>query len=430
MNKLAIALALLLPSMCLAQTAKRYGVGLTETGSPKNVHTVFTGPGEDANTTMNVSFATPVGTEATVEVIGGGDTLLFVSNGELCTTFDSIYSKLADGANVYERHVFDKHAIVLDGLTPATDYEFRVLTDSAGVRVSSETHRFKTAGADSWKAAIIGDFHHYSPLWGRLDAAMGMMEVLDSVSGGYDWVLSTGDQCAWGGSYNYWTELAEQPASQNYMWASVQGNHDNMTRIDDRSDAFYCDTHANPLNGYAGQEGVVYWFKYGDALFLMLNNEAMRKKEDLEPVFDWMEKVVQENPAKYVIVVQHYEWLTGRNGTNSQLDRFRDIFDRLGVDLAISGNNHVYWRTPALKDRTPINPTQGTFYVVAPSSDNGRGRDRDPIDNNEDIIACQWTEGPHTVGGMIMDVSPTRIIMTLYDRYGVAHDSFMVPAKR
>lgn len=313
------------------------------------------------------------------------------------------------------------------GLEPSTDYIYRVHSKDDYV---TDTHRFRTAGDTAWTAAVIGDFHHYSPLWRRLDAAMGMVDVLDSVSGGFDWVLSTGDQCAWGGSFNYWTELAEQPAYKNYMWAAVEGNHDYDSRDKVRSDAYFRHSHNYPGNGYESQEGNVYWFRYGDVLFMMLNNEAMRTPESLVPVFDWMRRVVAENPTKYIVVVQHYEWLIGTDGSNSQLDRFRDIFDELGVDLAIAGNNHAYIRTPALRGRTPVAPGQGTFYVVAPSSDDSRGRALKPLVANEDIVAMRWSEGPHTIGAMTMDVDPRRIVMTLYDRTGSVCDAFTVPARR
>ncbi len=424
-----ICLFALMAAMSVTDAAAqraRYGTGLPATGSDAPVHTIYTNPGEDCATMMNVSMATPVGVVATIEVTDGVDTTYMESRGVLCTSFDSINSKLGDNTDVYERHVFEKHNVELKGLKPDTHYTYRVIADG----YTSQPRRFKTAGAPAWKAAVIGDFHHYSPLWRRLDAASEMMEVLDSVSGGYDWVLSAGDQCAWGGSYNYWTELSEQPAYINNMWGAVEGNHDYDSRDKVRSDAYFRDAHANPRNGYAGQEGNVYWFKYGDVLFLMLNNEAMRTAESLEPVFKWMEGVVAANPAKYIVVVEHYEWLIGTNGTDSQLDRFRDIFDRLGVDLAISGNNHAYLRTPALRDRRPVAAGQGTFYVVAPSSDDSRGRELKPIEANNEIISTRWSEGAKTIGAMIMDVDPSRIVMTLYDRHGTIRDTFMVPAKR
>ncbi|MDE6301201.1 MAG: metallophosphoesterase [Muribaculaceae bacterium] len=379
---------------------------------------------------MGISWASPVGTIAAVQLIEGTDTVMIASEGYLCTTFDSINSKLGDNSDVYERHVFDKHSVMLTGLKPDTKYSYKIVTGEGTDTEVSDPRFFRTAGADSWKAAVIGDFHHYSPLWRRLDASMAMLEVLDSVSGGFDWVLSPGDQCAWGGSYNYWTELSEQPSYINYMWGAVQGNHDNMSRDKELTDAYFRDTHAHPHNGYVGQEGVVYWFKYGDVLFLMLNNEAMRTAESLAPVFEWMENVVAANPARYIVVVEHYEWLIGTDGSDSQLDRFRDVFDRLGVDLAISGNNHAYLRTRALRDRKPVAAGRGTFYVVASSSDDSRGRELKPLAANEEIISTRWSEGAKTVGAMLMDVNPHRIVMTLYDREGRVCDAFTVPARR
>ncbi|MCH5221686.1 MAG: metallophosphoesterase family protein [Muribaculaceae bacterium] len=432
MKKTIIAtLSLFIAASALnAETPVRYGTGLPATGSDKPVHTIFTNPGEDCTTEMNISFATPVGTTAYVMLSDGVDSTLIESKGVICTSFDSINSKLGDNADVYERHVFDKHYVGLVNLKADTKYSYQVGTGPLDNIVYGDTHEFRTAGAESWKAAIISDFHHYSPLWHRLDSSMGMLDVLDKVSGGYDWVLSPGDQCAWGGSYNYWTELAEQPAYKKYMWGAVEGNHDHMTRDNDKSDIFFRDTHANPLNGYSGQEGVVYWFKYGDVLFLMLNNEAMRTADSLKPVFSWMREVVAKNPAKYIVAVEHYEWLIGTNGVNSQLDRFRDIFDELGVDLAISGNNHAYLRTPALRNRQAVAGGKGTFYVVCSSSDDSRGRELKPLEANDDVISMRWSEGAKTIGGMIMDVNPSRIVMTLYDRNGSICDTFTVPAVR
>ena len=81
-------------------------------------------------------------------------------------------------------------------------------------------------------------------------------------------------------------------------------------------------------------------------------------------------------------------------------------------------------------DSAFIAPREDIFFVVTPSSDNNRGRDLKPVTANKDIIAKRWSEGSKTVGGMLMDVNPERIVMSLYDRNGIEQDSFTVPAKR
>ena len=412
-------------------------IELPATGSTEPAHTIFTGPGEDAASSATVSWAVDTAVclnyieyTTVADSAWNSRQIALATERRRSLTFDSINSKLANNEDVYERHVFDKCGATIEGLKPDTEYQYRIITAYKGEPLRyTDIRRFKTAGADSWKAAVIGDFHHYSPLWSRLDHASKMVEVLDSVSGGIDFILSTGDQTAWGASYNFWTELSEQPMYKDYLWASVEGNHDHWAKPV-RSDEFYRDTHYNPMNGYEGQEGIVYWFRRGDVLFIMLNNEAMRNQATLEKALNWMEKVVEENPSRYIIVVQHYEWLIGTNGTNSQLDRFAPTFDRLGVDLALSGNNHVYLRTPPLYNRQPVEPGKGTVYVVNSSSDNGRGRELKPLEANEDIIATRWSEGPHTVGGILLDVNPKRIMLTMHDRNGAIVDSISIPARR
>lgn len=414
-------------------------IELPATGSTEPAHTIFTGPGEDAASSATVSWAVDTAVclnyieyTTVADSAWNSRQIALATERRRSLNFDSINSKLANNEDVYERHVFDKCGATIEGLNPDTEYQYRIITAYKGEPLRyTDIRRFKTAGADSWKAAVIGDFHHYSPLWSRLDHASKMVEVLDSVSGGIDFILSTGDQTAWGASYNFWTELSEQPMYKDYLWASVEGNHDHWAKDKPvRSDEFYRDTHYNPMNGYEGQEGIVYWFRRGDVLFIMLNNEAMRNQATLEKALNWMEKVVEANPSRYIIVVQHYEWLIGTNGTNSQLDRFAPTFDRLGVDLALSGNNHVYLRTPPLYNRQPVEPGKGTVYVVNSSSDNGRGRELKPLEANEDIIATRWSEGPHTVGGILLDVNPKRIMLTMHERNGAIVDSISIPARR
>lgn len=439
--------------------ARRAVTELSAQGSPDQAYTIFTNPAEDCSTSMNISWASPPGTQCEIEVtdLNRNKTYIYdYDNGEeeivgvpsavyeygdeandgaslksprLCRTFDNIPSKLADGKDVREQHVFDKHDYTLFDLTPNTKYRYRIITvnPDTGRRQYSDTYYFRTAGAKAWKAAIIGDFHHYAPLPSRLEAAMGMLDTLEDEAAGYDWVLSTGDVCAWGGSYNFWTELSEQPQFKDHMWASVQGNHDHESKDKEKSDNFFRDSHFFPHNGYPGQEGVSYWFRYGDVLFLMLNTNM---PGGLHPSLEWMEEVVQAHPSKYIVVVEHHQWLVGTDGSDSQLDRVRNVFDRIGVDLAISGDNHVYLRTKPIYDRQVVEPEEGTVYIVTPSSDDSRGREIKPLRDNEDIIAKRWSEGAHTVGAMTMDVNPRRIQMTLYDRYGTPQDAFTIPAKR
>jgi hypothetical protein len=212
------------------------------------------------------------------------------------------------------------------------------------------------------------------------------------------------------------------------MWAGVNGNHDNMTRKYFLSNAFFRDANYYPLNGYTGEEGVCYFFKYSNALFIILNNEDMHTDEQLNTAQNWVRKVVAENPSKYIIVCEHYQWFYGESGKFSQYSRWCNLFDELGVDLALSANNHIYVRTNALYNGKETDGKKGTVYIQTPSSDNERGMNADTLKCNADIIKYRWTEGAKTVGGMLLKANNKTLTVKLLNRTGQVLDSVRVRA--
>ena len=291
---------------------------------------------------------------------------------------------------------------------------------------------FRTAPADgTWTAAVISDFHAYTPLPGRVEAAMAMLDTLEACNkGDFDWVLHVGDVCAWGGSYSFWRDLYTRKAFGKYLWAGVNGNHDNMSRkYIKTSNEFFRYANNNPLNGYAGEEGVCYHFTYAGTLFIMLNNENMKTDAQLSAAQSWVRRVIKENPARFVVVVEHYQWFYGNDGRTSQYERWHQLFDECGVDLALSGNNHIYARTNALYQGQETDGSRGTVYLQTPSSDNERGQKLKEWTDNKDRIKVRWSEGPKTVGGLLMKATPQQLTLTLYNRHGQAIDSVTVKAK-
>ena len=399
-------------------------------GQEKKVFSVVTCPAEDASKGMNISW--------------GSDTLYTdnymiytVSKDKnwkkavkvepekrLCTTYDTIYSKNAANENFYENVRFTKCDASLEGLKPNTEYKYRIGD-------SNEEHTFKTAGSKQWSACIISDFHSYTPLQKRLTAAMGMIDKVREYDPSMDWVLHLGDITAWGGSYSFWEKMYQEKYFRDYMWAGVNGNHDNMTRKYRLSNEFFRDAAFYPRNGYQGEEGVCYFFKYQNALFIMLNNENMHSNASLEKAQQWVRSVVKANPAKYIVVCEHYQWFYGNDGKTSQYGRWSEVFDELGVDLALSGNNHIYARTNAIYQDKETDGSKGTVYVQSTSSDNERGvAITDSLKYNTDKIKFRWSEGGNTVSAMSMKVSEKQMTIVLLDRNGKVLDTVVVQAKK
>ncbi len=398
------------------------------TFAQSGAYSITASPAENPKKEMNISWATDKNiTKATLEYTKYGDfgwknSKSKVFYGVYCTTYDSIYSKLANGKNIYEDVKINKFNASLKDLKKNAKYRYRIIAGGD----TSDVHYFKTSGRKRWEACIISDFHAYSPLYGRTKAAMDMISTVEQYGKPFDWVLHLGDITAWGGSYSFWQNLYTEKPFHNYMWAGVNGNHDNMTRTNKgNTNKFFRDAAAYPLNGYPGELGVCYFFKYGDVLFIMLNNENMRSEEGLQAAQDWVRQVVKENPSRYKVVCEHYQWFFGANGKDSQYPRWSKLFDELGITLALAGNNHIYMSTHPLYNNQVVEPGKGTVYIQTTSSDNERGSECDltkPLDYNPDKIKFRWTEGGKTISAMHMKVTPKKMTLTLLDRNGKVLD--------
>ena len=440
MNRLTLLIAALITSVwmqpALAQIpapASAQNSTVTDSSSAKSAYTVIANPGENASTEIRLNWHTDLGsgdsfitfTEKTDKNWKKASTAK--ADQELCTVFDSIFSKKPNGEDFYENARFIRNTISLQGLKAGTEYMYKLSADG-----DSEIRYFKTAPkSGKWDMGIISDIHVYAPLPGRQQAAMEMIGQLEKKNKrNFDFMLHVGDLSAWGGSYSFWPTLYAEPNFSKYVWAGVNGNHDNMTREDAQSNDFFRHVNNNPDNGYAGEIGVVYHFTYDNALFVMLNNESMKSEEGLAQAQDWTRDVIRNNPAKYIIVVSHYQWFIGADGKSSQYDRWKELFDEYGVDLAISGNNHIYIRTNALYADKETDGTKGTVYIQTPSSDNARGRTFGELAHNQNLIRFRWSEGSNTVGAMIMKADNKHLSLTLYDRNGTRIDHVSVKAKR
>lgn len=430
MKKLTLFLAILLATCWIQPTIAQ------------NAFTVIANPGENASTEVRLNWHTDPDSEASLIIYtpitdkDWREALTARAAQELITAFDSIYSKKANNEDYYERVKLIRNTVALQDLKPGTEYMYKIATGTENQDPhptdSAEIRYFKTASqTGKWTMGLISDIHVYAPLPKRQQAAMemiGQLEIQNKKD--FDAMLHAGDLSAWGGSYSFWTTLYDEPYFRKYLWAGVNGNHDNMTRENGQSNDYFRYVNNNPLNGYAGEKGVVYHFTYDNALFIMLNNEAMKKEEELAEAQQWVRQVIRDNPATYTIVVSHYEWFNGNDGRSSQYGRWNTLFDECGVDLALSGNYHVYARTNALYADQETDGSQGTVYLQTPSSDNARGRTMSELAHNQDLIRFRWTEGPNTVGALILNADNTHLTLTLYDRHGTEIDQVTVKAKK
>jgi len=418
------SILLLLATACFAF------LSIAQIPKSNKVFSVTACPAENTTEAMNFSWATiPDITIATLEVTTIKDKDWKKSKkkefvGEFCATYDNVFSKDFKNADFYEDVKINKYNAGIDGLKKNTQYKYRVIAGD-----TTDVHYFKTSGSDEWSACFISDFHTYSPQYSRTTSAMQMIDVVEAYSP-FEWILNAGDVTTWGGSYTFWkSNYTEQPY-HDYMWAGVNGNHDNVTRDNMENKNFFRDAAFYPRNGYKGQEGVCYYFYYGEVLFIMLNTEDMRKEEGFEAAKAWLKEVVKHNPARYRVVVQHYQWFNGNDGKAREYDRWSPVFDEVGIDLALSGNNHIYISSYPLYNGQKTDGTKGTVYVQSSSSDNVRGRIIQEQVYNTDKIKLRWSEGTKTMSAMHLKVEKKKMVLTLLNREGKVIDTNVILAKK
>ncbi len=391
-----------------------------------DVYSIVANPAEDCSTHMNIGWQADLDeTNSRIIYTAKSDTSwthTSTAQGkfERSDIFDGNNSKKPTGEDWKEEAKFLDYGVTLSGLTPDTEYMYKV----TGKTNESTVHYFKTAGAKEFTFVWISDIHTYTPIPSRVKNANAVMEAAMKIEPKADFVFSTGDIVAWGGSYSFWRYLFDQPFAKDYMFATVIGNHDWMRRTGGGgSSDFFRVALNNPTNGYAGQEGVCYWFIYGDVLFLTFNNELMKRgPSEEEAAKTWAAGVIEKQKGKYqkIFIAEHYQWFDARNGRSSWYDHWKDFCDKYNVTLALSGNNHVYERTVPLRADKVVADGQGTVYMEAPSSDGERGVEAGKLTMNTDKLAFTYSSHEHsnktevkTIGCVLVRVSPKAITTKL-----------------
>lgn len=244
----------------------------------QNIHSVSTCPGEDCSNEMIISWGADTSVQSRLLWWKASERK---AKSEMPVSYRTeIYngrsSKRANNENFSEEVIFTKCRVKLAGLEPNTTYHYVIIrtkknstgtnaTDNVGTKTTStitssartnssnttsdtsQIYTFKTAGASEWSACVISDFHNYSPIPARLEAADKMITKIKEYDPSMDWVLHLGDVCAWGGSYSFWKNLYGMKWYRDYMWAGVNGNHDNMSRKYELTNEYFRNSSAYPM---------------------------------------------------------------------------------------------------------------------------------------------------------------------------------------
>ena len=329
-----------------------------------------------------------------------------------------------------------KYTAELTDLQPDTRYVYAV-REPGGQPVGGA---FRTAARNgAFNFLWMGDVHSTPNRPEKMKAVerlLAQAEAASAAQGGLSFVLFSGDAVKHGQTYACWKEWDGCRATHDYMMAMVPGNKEyyrdeGKTRWHDR---WFTAARNNPPNGAPGLAGT-FWFRYGNVLFVGLDtlakegremDETTRREADARQLA-WFERVVaaQKGRFAYLVVFQHYPYFR-KDGPCSYggYDFWRDAFDRLGVDLALSGDAHAYVRTHPLRGGEKVG--DGTVYAVFAAIDAQMEEPR--LADGEGAIAV-FDQNGASFGACWLSVAPDGLTLRYFSPEGKVYDTVTVPPK-
>lgn len=255
----------------------------------------------------------------------------------------------------YNAAIFYPHEATMTGLEPDTEYVYRVGNDDRGW---SEERTFTTGtDSDTWNFLAMADAQigvdakiaEQSAAWNKaVNVATG--EHPDSA-----FLMHLGDQVeGWGAAVKQLEEFTAPEALQNYRLAVLKGNHETYT-----SDRHFQDTYFLPNEDGASAN---YFFNYNNVLFIGLDGNRS-SAADIEAHAKFVNDAIADHgaDADWVMVGIHQApFSQGTHYTDSDVVRLREQLtpklSEAGVDLVLSGHDHIYTRTHLMNGFDPVIP--------------------------------------------------------------------------
>ena len=255
----------------------------------------------------------------------------------------------------YNAAIYHPHQATMTGLEPETEYVYRV----GGERRGWSVERTFTTGADtdSWNFLALADaqigvdakIREQAAAWNKaVNVATG--EHPDSA-----FIMHLGDQAeGWGAPVAQLEAFTAPEKLHNYRLAVLKGNHETYA-----PDAHFNDTYflPNEVGNTAN-----YFFNYNNVLFIGLDGNRS-STADIDNHAQFVNSTIAEHGAEadWVIVGIHQApFSQGTHYTDDDVVALRENLtpklSEAGVDLVLSGHDHIYTRTHLMNGFDPVIP--------------------------------------------------------------------------
>ncbi len=250
-----------------------------------------------------------------------------------------------------------RHAVLIDGLEPGKTYVYVV--GDPDKNVWSPECMFKTDDLDNSFSFIVTADPQASSDENFKKSAFVMQQAVKTLPGA-DFFVDLGDyvnDCTMEEWDYYFDNFA--PYNQSLTHVPVAGNHDGNLRWNFFKTMFNVSTAGN----WQSLTGAYYAFDWGDAHFAVLNTNDMYPMQ-LEQI-NWLRNTMNTTEKQWKIVLMHRSlYSAGKNINKPDTIAMRQtlipIMDELGIDIVLSGHDHMYYRSKQLKNDSVVT---GVRYV-------------------------------------------------------------------
>jgi len=246
------------------------------------------------------------------------------------------------------------HAVTVTGLTPASQYYYRIVSATDTLTLGDDTFRTAPSTNEPFRMLAFGDIGRATPEQIQVAAR------IDSLNA--DFAILTGDIIYDGGeAANFTPQYFDiyRPTIASIPFYPSLGNHDVVTSNGQPYlDAFYL-----PTSGPGGER--YYSFDYSNAHIVALEVTV----EDTPPsatMRSWLSSDLAATTKHWKFVFFHVPMHSnlGVHGDDPTIASYLGpIFDAAGVDFVFQGHNHFYTRTYPVLGGTPVSTAQEPNYT-------------------------------------------------------------------
>jgi hypothetical protein len=261
------------------------------------------------------------------------------------------------------------HKVSVTGLAPDTEYAYCVSNDGVAF---SESYSFKTGAEGAFQFIAVGDPQLTTgnqdsdsvwpdPVRTTREGWIDTLAKINAIAPGAAFMAGTGDQVDTATSEDQYTNYFAPEQLRSLPVAPAVGNHEGTApnfgwhfNIPNETE------HGGKTDAYGN-----YWYTYNNALFVVLNTAPYpANAAEAAPYIAIMDATLkaatEANPDYKWLFVQHHKSTASPASHQTDSDvlvyapLFNVLMDKYNVDIVLTGHDHVYSRSWAIRDNKKV----------------------------------------------------------------------------